>query len=231
LEEFEENLAFRRDNLKMDSSISKESPNMNATSDSQVALLQAARNGQRDALDGLLGAFRNYLKLLARAQLGSNSQKRIEPSDLVQETLLDAYRGFDGFQGQTMPELISWLRQILVRKLVDQFKAQRAEKRDPRREISLQHALDQSSQELAASLYAPDSNPSSHLSREEQSIALANALERLSQEHREVIILRLFENLSFNDIAQQFDRSSGAVRMLFARAIDRLRQVMQETSR
>jgi DNA-directed RNA polymerase specialized sigma24 family protein len=113
---------------------------MNATSDSQVALLQAARNGQRDALDALSGAFRNYLKLLARAQLGSNSQKRIEPSDLVQETLLDAYRGFDGFQGQTMPELISWLRQILVRKLVDQFKAQRAEKRDPRREISLQRA-------------------------------------------------------------------------------------------
>jgi RNA polymerase sigma-70 factor (ECF subfamily) len=143
--------------------------------------------------------------------------------------LLEAFRGFDQFRGPTTPELIAWLRQILVRNLADQVRCQRAEKRDQRREISLDDAIDRSSQQIAAALHSPVSSPSAHLSKEEQSIVLADALERLPKEYRDVIILRHFERLSFKQIADKLDRSPGAVRMLFARAIDRLRQELMES--
>jgi RNA polymerase sigma-70 factor (ECF subfamily) len=200
---------------------------MALSSDAQGALLSAARGGQPEALDSLLAAYRNYLKLLARTQIDRRWRARIDPSDLVQETLLDACHDIQSFRGHTPRELMAWLRRILARNLASQIKRQQQPKRDVRRDASLEDALDRSSEAVVHALRSAASSPSEHACKDEQSVRLADVLERLPQEYREVILLRQFEGLPFKQIASELQRSPGAVRMLFARAIDRLRRELR----
>src|SRR5580693_8789723 len=97
-------------------------------------LLDQARAGDAAALGRLLELYRNYLRLMARALISQPLRVRLDASDLVQETFLKAHREFPAFLGSTEPELIAWLRQILVRVLTDLIKRHRAGKRDYRRE-------------------------------------------------------------------------------------------------
>ncbi len=80
-------------------------------------LLSAARGGEREALGVLLEVYRNYLRLLARAQIDLHLQAKMNPSDIVQETFLEAFRDFGQFCGQTEAEFVAWLRQILANNL------------------------------------------------------------------------------------------------------------------
>src|SRR5438270_4361661 len=82
-------------------------------------LLRGARAGDAATLGRLLELYRRYLGLLARVQIGQRLQGKIDASDLVQETFLEAHRNFPRFRGTTEAELVSWLRQILAAKLAD----------------------------------------------------------------------------------------------------------------
>ncbi len=195
---------------------------MLAAGDSPESLMACAREGNVQALERLLALYRGYLKLLARTQIEAQLRVRLDPSDLVQETMLEAYRDFARFRGVTEPELMVWLRRILARNLADQLKRHRSPKRDLRREQSLEAVLDRSSQCLQAEL-AGISSPSAKASRREQSVLLADALERLPEDYRQVIIWRHLERVKFSEIAARMGRTSGAVRMLWARALERLR--------
>ncbi len=199
---------------------------MEANAKSPEDLLACARNGDHDSLSVLLDVYRNYLRLLARTQIDMRMRIKIDPSDLVQETLLEAYQGFAEFRGRTTNEMLSWLRQILVRNLTDNFKSNRTQKRDINREQSLDVAMEQSSQDLASALCTPSSSPSQRVSREEQAVQLADALAKLPKDYREIILLRQIECLSFDEVAERMNRKNGAVRMLFSRALDRLRHEM-----
>jgi RNA polymerase sigma-70 factor (ECF subfamily) len=154
---------------------------------------------------------------------------RLDASDLVQDTLLKAHREFAGFLGSTEPELIAWLRQILVRSLSDQVKRHRAGKRDVRREEALEVMLDRSSAAVQQALAAPVSSPSSIASRREQAVLLADALEKLPSDYREVFIARNLEHIPFDQIAARMGRTSGAVRKLWTRTMLSLKKMMEET--
>src|SRR6516165_899315 len=108
-------------------------------------LLEQTRAGGEAALGRLLELYRNYLRLMARTLMSQPLRVRLDASDLVQDTLLKAHREFTGFLGSTEPELIAWLRQVLVRSLSDQVKRHRAGKRDVRREEALEAMMDRSS--------------------------------------------------------------------------------------
>src|SRR5262249_44828149 len=97
-------------------------------------LLEQARAGNEAARGRLLELYRNYLRFMARALISQPLQARLDASDLVQDTFLKAYCEFAGFAGSSEPELVAWLRQILVRTTVDQVKRHRAKTRDLRRE-------------------------------------------------------------------------------------------------
>src|SRR5262245_28943241 len=84
-----------------------------------VRLLQAARSGDQAALGRLVELYRNYLRLLARLQVGRRLQGKTDPSDLVQEAFLVAQRNFEQFRGNPKGELVDWPRRILALKLVD----------------------------------------------------------------------------------------------------------------
>jgi RNA polymerase sigma-70 factor (ECF subfamily) len=188
-------------------------------------LLRQARSGDAGALARLLDLYRNYLRILARTQLDANLRVRLEASDLVQETLLEAHRDFVQFAGSTERELMAWLRQILVRNLADQIKRLKTAGRDWQRQESLEVLLDRSSHELECALANGISSPSAQASRREQAVLLADALARLPPDYREVIVLRNLEHRKFDDIAQRMGRSSGAARMLWARALEKLSQM------
>jgi RNA polymerase sigma-70 factor (ECF subfamily) len=185
-------------------------------------LLAQARGGDAAALGRLLELYRNYLRLVARSLLGRVLRLRLDPSDLVQETFLDAHRDFAQFTGAGEPELIAWLRRTLVRNLADQARRHRAPGRDPRREESLEAMLERSGDDAHEVLAGRLPSPSAQASRRERAVLLADALAALPADYREVILLRNFEHLPFDQVAAHMERSPGAVRMLWARALERL---------
>ena len=192
-------------------------------------LLKSAKRGDADSVERLLEHYRGYLKLLARKQLGGRLRRRVSPSDLVQETMLDACRHFGRFRGSHAKELLSWLRTILARRLADEFRHHKAEKRDYRKERSLEATVERSILDLDRDLAQSTLGVASKVSAAEQSVLLAAAIERLSPDYREVILLREVEKLSFADVARHLERSPGATRMLWVRALERLRKELTET--
>jgi RNA polymerase sigma-70 factor (ECF subfamily) len=193
-----------------------------------LVLLGRARGGDEAARGRLLDLYRNYLRLLARTRIDAELRVRLDPSDLVQETLLEAHRDFERFTGTSEGELLAWLRRILVRNLMDQAKHFKTGKRGAGRQQSLEELLDRSSQAFERVLAGSTSTPSAQAARREQAVILADALARLPADYREVIILRNLEQLPFEEIARRLDRSSSAVRMLWARALEKLSRLCEE---
>jgi RNA polymerase sigma-70 factor (ECF subfamily) len=192
-------------------------------------LLLLARAGDGPALGRLLELYRNYLTLLARAQIGRRLQGKVDASDLVQETFLAAHRDFGSCRATTEKELVSWLRQILAANLTDLVRRYcGAKRRDVRLERQLADELDESSRglNLEAMAMARQSSPSAQAARREQAVLLADALESLPADYREVIVLRHLEGLSFLEVARRMDRSLDAVEKLWVRALARLRRVL-----
>jgi RNA polymerase sigma-70 factor (ECF subfamily) len=192
-----------------------------------VQLLVLARTGDGRALGQLLELYRSYLALLARLQIGRQLQGKVDAADLVQETFLEAHRHFGQFQGGTEGELVSWLRHILAGQLamlVRRYLGTR--RRDVRLERELAFELEASSRVLNQCLAAPQSTPSQQAARREQAVLLADALGRLPEDYREVIILRHLEDLSFPEVARRMDRTLNSVKNLWARALGRLRRLL-----
>jgi RNA polymerase sigma-70 factor (ECF subfamily) len=193
-------------------------------------LLARARVSDEAALGRLLELYRNYVRFMARALISQPLKARLDASDLVQETFLKAYREFGGFLGSTEPELVAWLRQILVRTVADQVKRHRARGRDYRREEPLEAILERSSLAVQERLAAPLSSPSGHAIRREQAVLLADALETLPADYREVFVLRTLEHVPIEEIAARMDRSVNAVRKLWTRAMVALERALENTS-
>jgi RNA polymerase sigma-70 factor (ECF subfamily) len=191
-------------------------------------LLRQARDGDVEALGRLLESYRNYLGLLARSLAGPNLWGRLDHSDLVQETFLNAHRRFAQFQGDTEPELAAWLRQILAHNLANQFKKHRRQGRNHRREESLESMLDRSHQALQRALATRGSSPSAQAARREQAVLLADAVAALPADYRDVFQLRSMDRLAWDKVAAQMGRSEGAVKMLWKRAMVQLNEMLQE---
>ena len=191
-------------------------------------LLGSARAGDNAALGRLLELYRNYLRVVARALIGHALRVRLDASDLVQEAFLKAHHEFGQFLGGTEPELVAWLRQILVRTLANQARHHRRQGRNYQRDEPLEVLLERSSMGVQHALAAPLSSPSAIASRREQAVLLADALEKLPSDYREVFLMRNLEHIPFDGIAVRMGRSSGAVRMLWTRTIKKLSQLLEE---
>ena len=195
-----------------------------------VLLLQA-RGGKESALGQLLESYSQYLTLLARVQIGRHLQGKVDAGDVVQEVFLEAHRQFPNFRGGSEGELTAWLRRILAGQLaltIRKFLGTRG--RDVKLERDLGVQLDQSSQVLDRGFMASGSTPSQHVSRREQALILAESLDRLPPDYREVIILRHLEELPFAEVASRMNRSEDSVQKLWVRALASLRRSMGGSS-
>ena len=175
-----------------------------------------------------LEPFREYLRLLAGLQLDPRWQAKLDPSDIVQQTLLQAYEARDQFRGRNTAERAAWLRQILARVLANAVRDLSRAKRDAGRERSLEAALSQSSSRLEAWLAADQSSPSESVERHEQLLLLAGALAQLPQDQREAVTLHHLQGWSLAELAKHLGRSEAAVAGLLHRGFKRLRELLHE---
>ena len=190
-------------------------------------LIQQARGGDEAALGKLLQSYSEYLTLLARMQIGRRLQGKVDSGDLVQETFLEAHRQIANFRGTSEAQFVAWLRRILAGQFALVLRRFLGTKgRDIKLERELVEQIDQSSHVLDRGLVASYSTPSQHVSRREQAVLLAEALQKLPQDYREVIILRHLEALPFADVAQRMGRSEDSVQKLWVRALANLRRSM-----
>jgi RNA polymerase sigma-70 factor, ECF subfamily len=187
--------------------------------------LAKAQAGDPVARDRLFAACRSYLGLLARANVEPWMRAKVDASDLVQQTLLDAHRDFQRFHGQTDQEWLAWLRQILNHNAQDAVRHYGvAGKRAAKREVPLGgNGLDSAGQ---FELPSPGDSPSQMAMHHERELLLAEALAQLSEDYREVIILRNIQRLPFDEVAQQLGRTRPAAQMLWMRAIQRLKSLL-----
>jgi RNA polymerase sigma-70 factor (ECF subfamily) len=186
-------------------------------------LLAAARAGSREALGKLFEACRHYLLLVAGRQIDPDLHAKGSASDLVQETFLEAQQDFRRFQGTSEGELLAWLKQMLLNNVGNFTRRYRdTGKRAVGREVSL--VGDDSSRPSGPGVAAPERTPSSKAIEREQAEALQQALARLPDDYRQVIVYRYLEGRSFAEIGVLMQRSPDAARKLWSRAMEALRQ-------
>lgn len=188
-------------------------------------LLERARAGDDAARNELFAMCRSYVAISAKAEMASWLKAKVDASDLIQQTLLEAHRGLDRFRGQTEAEWLGWLRQILAHNAADyvrQFHG--VEKRRAAREVPLQTGDDDSQAELQ--LADAGDSPSQIVQRKEMQLQMADAIAQLSDEYQQVIILRNMQRLPFDEIAEQMGRSRPATQMLWSRAVRKLQEYL-----
>ncbi|MGO9112124.1 MAG: sigma-70 family RNA polymerase sigma factor [Thermoguttaceae bacterium] len=183
---------------------------------------------QAESSGEVLSRFREYLLLLARLQLGDQLRAKLDASDVVQQTLLEAHRKRAQFRGQSAAEMAAWLRQMLAWNLADAIRAQGRAKRDVARERSLEAGLEASSARLASWLAAEQSTPSQQAQRHEEVLGLAEALAKLPEAQREALVLRHCQGLPLAAISQYLGRSTAAVAGLLKRGLRELRAQLGE---
>lgn len=186
-----------------------------------TALLEAARRGEDDALDDLFARVAPRLHALVRLRLGPSLRARLESRDIVQAALLKAFTGLDNLQANDGESLYAWLARIAEHEIRDQADYHRRQRRDLRREASLDEPG-------VGRLAARVTTLSRRLVLDEERRRLEQALESLSADHREAIMLRALEELPFAEVGRRLGRSADAARMLYARAMTELTLAFQE---
>jgi len=175
-----------------------------------------------------LADFRDYLRVLASAQVDPRWQAKLDASDLVQQTLLEAHRDMDKFRGESRAELAGWLRQILARNLANIVRDLSRDKRDIGREQSLEKGLEESALRLQACLADTGLAPDDQAVRNEMLLRLSQALFALPDSQRVVVELRHLHGWPLNDIAVRVGRSPAAVAGLLHRGLAALRSLLVE---
>jgi RNA polymerase sigma-70 factor (ECF subfamily) len=200
---------------------------MPATPDTEQ-LLDLAAGGDRDARDRLLARYRRRLRDLVALRLDRRLAARVDPSDVVQDSLLAADARLADYLRQRRVPFYVWLRGLALDRLADLHRRHvRAKRRSVRREEAPVELLpDESLQQLAGRLADRGSSPSAGLRRADARDQAHAALARLEGRDREVLVLRHLEQLSTREIASVLGVTEGAVKVGHVRALQRLRGLL-----
>ena len=189
-------------------------------------LLEEARSGDPQAFNRLFGRHRSSLREVIEIRLDPRLRARVDPSDVVQETQMEAFRRLaDYLERRPMPFRL-WLRKTAQERLHMLHRQHvKAARRATGREVPLP---DRSSLVLAERLLASASASAEHLGREELARRLRQALDQLGEMDREVLLMRNFENLSYQEISHLLDIDAPAARKRHGRALIRLHKILSE---
>jgi RNA polymerase sigma-70 factor, ECF subfamily len=177
-----------------------------------------------------LEGYRDYLHLLARVQLSPRLQAKVDASDIVQQTLLEAHKCQGQFRGQSEAERLAWVRTILVNVLAAAARRFATGNRDLGRERSLEAEVDKSSARLEDLLAADQTSPSERTVRSEDLLRLAQAMACLPRDQRKVVEMHHLKGLSLAEVAKLIDRSRPAVAGLLFRGLNKLRELLPDQS-
>jgi RNA polymerase sigma-70 factor (ECF subfamily) len=173
-----------------------------------------------------LERFRSTLELKAHLLWSPRLQGRFEPSDLVQDTFLQAHKKRAQYQGNTDAELAAWLLKILIRKIANAYRWWGRDRRDVNLEQSLEAKLGETSSRLQGWLAADQSTPSSNAAKEEHLSVLADSLTQLLPDQRQAVILHHLQGLSLAEVARVMGCTEPAVAGLLRRGLQKLRELM-----
>lgn len=165
--------------------------------------------------------YRAYLLLIANDGLSPRLRGKLGPSDLVQETFVEAQQALDTFRGTTPESMRAWLREILDCRLAN---IRRAYLRTKKRSIAREVRLDNDNGRTMRDAPCPAPSPSSHAIGRERELSLQRALADLPDHYRTAVDLRNRQGLSFREVGERMGRSEEAARKLWARGILELRK-------
>jgi RNA polymerase sigma-70 factor, ECF subfamily len=195
-----------------------------------ISQLIAHARQEKTGLGKLLERYRPFLLLKARREIGPKLAARSSPSDVVQETMMEATRAFEGFRGQSEPEFSAWINQIHDRNMAE---AARKHVHAAKRAVAKEQRMDQGDASATISWWEPaadQSSPTQRLIRGERALRLARALEKLPEKQRRVVCLRHIEGWSLDKIAEELGRSAAATAGLVKRGLQALREDMSQES-
>ncbi len=175
-----------------------------------------------------LERFRGYLRLLARTHVEKWLQAKIDASDLVQQTLMDAHAKRDQFRGTEEAELCAWLRQILAYNLADVVRYHGRAKRDAARQVSLEASITASFSRVDALLVASQASPSQQAMRHEELLRLPAALDQLPQAQKDAVVLHHLQGLTLAETAERLDKTDAAVAGLLYRGLRQLHKLLAD---
>lgn len=184
-----------------------------SVADSSI-LLRQARAGSNEALGDLFVLCGEKLLALIRIRLGPSLRREVDSQDILQQTFLKAFQKIDHFAGSDRDTLMGWLAAIAWNEIRDQADHYRRLKRDARLRATWYSSFDPAERQLHTEV--------SRIALRDKARLLVEAIERLTEDHREVLILRRFEDLSFKEVGDRLDRTPEAARKLFARAMSSL---------
>jgi len=192
-------------------------------------LLANAKRGDEAAVGALLERHRESLRRLVRLRLDRRLAARVDASDVVQDVLLEASgRLADYLRDPAMPFHL-WLRSMARDRIIDMHRRHRAaEKRSVEKERPLHaHFGDRSSMELAGALKDPELTPAAATLKKELEARFLAALDELSEDDRDILLMRHFEGLGNGEAAEALGLSPAAAGMRHLRALRRLREILE----
>jgi RNA polymerase sigma-70 factor (ECF subfamily) len=185
-------------------------------------------SGNTDPGDQALEEFRAYLETLTFIQIDPRLRSKFGLSDVIQKTLIEAWRDLECIRALDDAGRKCWLRRMLVNNLLEEIERWRALRRDVRLEQSLEAAAAESSCRLQKWLVVEGSSPSEQLARQDDGLRLLEALSRLDPRQREALILQMYHGWTLAQIAGQLGCTPNAVAGLHARGLKKLRQYLPE---
>lgn len=192
-------------------------------------LLQRAALGDEAAMTELLGGYRDQLRKMVTSRLDTRLVARVDPSDVVQETLVVAAGNLPQYAREQPMPFYSWLRRLAMQRLIDlQRRHLHAQRRSVLREECQPPLNDSTVHELARYLLARVPGPHSAAVAAERDAGLRRALDGLEEPQREVLLLHYVEDLSLAEAAAVLQITADAARMRHFRALKRLRELFEQ---
>lgn len=193
-------------------------------------LLSAVREGDDDAVNQLLEKHRAPIRRLVELRLDRKVQRRVDVSDVVQDVMVEASGRLQKYLDDPAMAFHLWLRQIAWDRIIDTYRRHRVSaKRSMDREqpMSAPAGPDQSTMEFAIQLCDPGLTPATAATQREIALKVEAAIERLNEQDREIILMRHYEHLSNQEIADSLGLNPPAASMRYLRSVRRLRELLE----
>lgn len=168
--------------------------------------------------------FRDYLRLLAQISLAAQLRSKVDPSDLVQETLLKAHQHREKLEGRSEGEIAAWLRKALSRHLLNEVRWFRQPRRDLRRECRLEELIEDSSVRVNGWAARNGSSPGGDIEQGELVSQMVRALDSIEPDARQALVLQYWHGWTLQAIGQHMERSTTTVVRLLRKALSALRE-------
>jgi RNA polymerase sigma-70 factor (ECF subfamily) len=202
-------------------------------SDQTEELLASAKTGDEDAINRLLEKHRVAVRRLVELRLDRKVQRRVDVSDVVQDVMIEASGRLDKYLDDPVMAFHLWLRQIAWDRIIDTYRRHRVSaKRNMDREQPMTAAVgpDQSTLDFAVQLHDPGITPAAAATQKEIASRVESGIELLGDQDREIIIMRHYEHLSNQEIAQVLGLNAPAASMRYLRAVRRLKELLEENN-